>query len=230
MFATIMYFMIGLADRVDVVNFFIYLSLLFIYALLMIQHLAIFGAFASSGTLNALSAFLLLLLILFGGFIVSPATIPNYYIWIYWWNPFAWLYRALIVNEFYSGRWEDPEIILINTGFTDAAGNPYTTKWIKLAYAYLIPYTVVCLVLTAVILSFVRNEGGKAPESVPHAKGDGGTEEKKVIEIPFKPVTMSFRDICYDVSASTGKETLRLLENVNGVFRAGRMCALMGTR
>jgi ABC-type multidrug transport system ATPase subunit len=34
--------------------------------------------------------------------------------------------------------------------------------------------------------------------------------------------------VCYDVKASTSNEDLRLLHNINGFFKAGRMCALMG--
>ena len=49
------------------------------------------------------------------------------------------------------------------------------------------------------------------------------------IEIPFKPVTLTFTDVCYDVKASKGKDTLRLLNNANGIFGAGRMLALMGS-
>ena len=48
-------------------------------------------------------------------------------------------------------------------------------------------------------------------------------ETSNAVDIPFKPVTLTFTDICYDVTASTGKDKLRLLNNANGVFEAGRM-------
>jgi hypothetical protein len=86
MFATILYYMVGLADRESAANFFVYLSLLFVFALLMNQQLAVFASFASAGGLNAYGACIVLLLILFCGFIVVPDTIPMYYSWIYWWN------------------------------------------------------------------------------------------------------------------------------------------------
>jgi hypothetical protein len=72
MFATILYFMVGLADRDSASNFFTYLGLLFVFALLMNQQLAVFASFASAGELNAYSACVVLLLILFGGFIIVP--------------------------------------------------------------------------------------------------------------------------------------------------------------
>jgi len=74
MFATILYFMVGLAGRESASNFFIYLSLLWVFAILMSQQLAFFASFSSASSLQALSACLVLLLILFGGFIITPNT------------------------------------------------------------------------------------------------------------------------------------------------------------
>lgn len=79
--------MVGLAGRQSASNFFIYLFLLLVFAVLIIQQLAFFASFASSSSLNAYSACVVLLLILFGGFIIPPVAIPDYYTWLYWWNP-----------------------------------------------------------------------------------------------------------------------------------------------
>ena len=43
----------------------------------------------------------------------------------------------------------------------------------------------------------------------------------------FTPVNLSFHDMSYEVKASKGSGKLRLLRNVSGIFRSGRMCALM---
>ena len=144
--------------------------------------------------------------------------------------------------------------ILLNNGFVDRDGIPFGEEWVGLAYAYTIPYTLVCVVLTALGLTYVRSDGGGstgAPSSS-LAGGTGGGEStpvfqeeivdtnedveannnmngKQRIEIPFKPVTLSFCDICYNVTASTSKEPLQLLNNICGIFRPGRMCSLMGS-
>ena len=49
----------------------------------------------------------LIVLVLFSGFTVQPDVIPPYYIWIYWINIFAWVIRAVIVNEYQSGFYDD---------------------------------------------------------------------------------------------------------------------------
>jgi len=56
-----------------------------------------------------------------------------------------------------------------------------------------------------------------------------GAKNDNEISIPIKPVTLTFRDICYDVTASKGSSKIRLLDNVNGVFRPQKMTALMGS-
>jgi hypothetical protein len=50
--------------------------------------------------------------------------------------------------------------------------------------------------------------------------------EKESVNATFIPVTLAFKDLNYEVKASTGSEKLCLLSNVSGVFTAGRMCAL----
>jgi len=136
------------------------------------------------------------------------------------------------VNEFRSGRWNpDADVILSNSGMVGPDGTPFGQEWVRYAYAFGIPYSLLMTVLTALGLTFVRNEGTGVGDTSISDDSAGSDDEKpeKTIEIPFKPVSLSFRDICYDVTASTSKENLRLLTSVSGIFRAGRMCALMGT-
>lgn len=230
LFATILYFMIGLGGRESASNFFIYLALLFVFAVLMIQQLAVFASFASSGTLSAYCACVVLLLVLFGGFIIPPATIPGYFKWLYWWNPFAWVYRALVVNEFRSERWTNPDQILANAGFIGPDGFPFSEKWIAWAFVYMVPYCLLCCSLTALGLTFLRNEGGASPAEpeLAQLEEDEVTQQLSV-EIPFHSVTLSFKNISYDVEASTSNQMLTLLDNISGIFRPGRMCCLMGT-
>jgi len=254
-FGSIIYWMVGLAPSGQL--FFIYIAILFIFSLVMNQMLSIFAAVAKTKTVvQGAGSCVLLMLILTCGFIVTPDNIPVYYRWIYWWNPLAWAYRALLVNEFtYSGYNTIIEetgrsvgdTILLTTGFVDGDGNPFGQDWIAYAFAYMVPFWTVCTIISGLLLKFIRVEGisssmtsmddpaegsgrtnGHARDGEAHReteRTDGSTE----MTIPFKPVTLSFENICYDVTASKGKERLRLLNNVDGVFEAGKMVALMGS-
>lgn len=96
--------------------------------------------------------------------------------------------------------------------------------WIGYTFAFLIPYTFLFGAFTWLSLKYVRIE----PERQ-HAKKVtiGKVTESHEFSIPFTPVDLSFDNLVYEVDASTSKEKLRLLNEVSGVFKAGRMCALM---
>jgi ABC-2 type transporter len=218
--------MIGLADRSEPKNFFVYLSIVVTFAILMSAQLAFFASFASAGQLQVYSSCILLAMMLFGGFIIPPNVIPQYFLWVYWWNPFAWAYRGLIVNEFRSLRWNNPDQILIDAGFANGNGRPYGQHWIGWSFAFMIPYFILCCFLSIVSLTYARSKERVASESNGGATKSTDGEGHKV-EIPFKPATLSFTNLCYTVKSSTSNEQLTLLHQVNGMFRPGQMCALM---
>ena len=225
LFGSILYFMVGLAGRESVSNYVTFLSILIMFSLVMQQQLAVFAAVCSPSGLQVFSSIILLFLILFGGFIVSPEAIPHYWSWVYWWNPFAWAYRALVINEFRSRRWTDPDATLERLGFARESEQ----FWVGFAFVYLGFYFSLSCLLTVLGLTYVRQGGKGRPESEPRNGISPSSSSQSRVSIPFQPVELTFKDICYDVSSSTGKGTLRLLNNVNGIFKAGRMCALMGS-
>jgi ABC-type multidrug transport system ATPase subunit len=226
--------MIGLGGRNVVGNFTTYASILFCFAMLMNQQMAVFASFATESQLQVFGACTLFFAILFSGFIIPLNTIPVYYEWIFWWNPFAWAYNAMVMNEVYSGRWENPEALLRANGFVYANGEVFTREWIGWSITYMVIYFLVCCVLTALGLTY----GGRSSGVARPVKKPIDDDEDEVVQdpnssgrlnIPFTPLTLAFQDLCYEVKASTSNERLMLLKNVNGVFRPGRMCALMGT-
>jgi hypothetical protein len=69
---------------------------------------------------------------------VLPRFLCSYWIWAYWINMFAWVLRALVVNEYTTSKYGEVqpngltlgENILIRFGFFDGNGNAYTSEWI----------------------------------------------------------------------------------------------------
>jgi hypothetical protein len=55
---------------------------------------------------NAVSGFMLLMLIINSGFIIARGSLPPWTIYFYWVSPFAYSIRALVINEFTSPRWQ----------------------------------------------------------------------------------------------------------------------------
>jgi hypothetical protein len=229
-FGTILYFMVGLTTTAE--NYFIFMAIISLFSILINELLFIFATIApTKASVQVICACLVFFFILFSGFIIAPEIIPDFYIWVYWWNPMAWAYRALMVNEYRSAEYstaQGDEILSI-VGFVDSSGKPFTQEWVWYAFLYLGLHTVLCIILSALGLKYAR----PAPELNNSEEPSGDFIDDEVanqsVRIDFKPVALSFEDICYDVKASTGNEDLRLLTNVNGAFKAGRMCALMGT-
>eukprot|EP01082_Thalassiosira_pseudonana_P014895 g13469.t1 g13469 contig8:742113-747102(+) len=234
LFGTLVYWLVGFTATAS--GFFLYLLLFFSFNFTMGQLFGLLAAVAPSKTVvQAGGAVILLLNTLFCGYIVSPTVIPDYYIWIYWMMPLAWVYRALLLNEYTSddeqyadGKGEE---ILRSFGFL-YKGEPFAPEWIWYSFAYLIPFLCLCMIASAMGLRYFRIEPKqKGQPDVPKPINPQEEEDNmkaSIHDTPFVPVDLSFDNLCYDVKASTGGETLRLLNNVSGVFSGGRMCALMG--
>lgn len=232
LFGVFVYWMVGFLPTAA--NFIIYLLLFFLFTFAMGQTFGLLAAIAPTKTIvQAGGSVVLLLNVLFCGYIVSPNVIPIYWNWMYWITPLGWIYRSLLLNEFDSQP--DGDQVMASYGFLLSDGTPFGGEWIGYGFAFIIPYTLVCLLASAYCLHRFRLE--------PKQRGASDiAEEKKEVEddeVPetesniftdasFIPVDLSFVDLCYDVKASQGSEKLRLLNNVSGVFSSGRLCALMG--
>jgi len=234
-FGVILYYMIGLAP--EAAYFFTFMGVIFVFSILITELLFIFSTFAVTKALvQVASACLVFFFMLFCGFIIAPNTIPNYYEWIYWYNPVAWALRAVVVNEFTSTKYSEEEglEILSFLGFVDPQGQPFSREWILWDIVYMLGSICLSLLVSGLVLHFLRVVGESPPSFEAVEKADHEMREQPEcdshphVNIPFKPITLSFENICYDVKASTGDDELRLLHNINGYFKAGRMCALMG--
>jgi hypothetical protein len=165
----------------------------------------------------------MLLQLLFSGYIVFPDAIPPYYDWIYYLNPMAWTFQGLVLNEFLSDKYGDGEIILRTRGFHDKKA------WIGWAFLFLTGLSVVATVAMSYALKTVRFEATKPKGSASNEMHAEDSEyDWKSFSLPFTPVDLTFENIEYEVVASKGKETIKILKGISGCFRAGRLCALMG--
>ena len=222
-----LYWMVGLDPSAG--SFFLYLLLLIWYTTGIKM---MFGIIAQllpkKANVQGIGTFVVLLATLFGGFIVYPDAIPPYYIWIYWMNPMAWCLQGLASIEFTSSKYNN--IGFPSASFLTTLGFQTGREWIGYSFVYMIPYTFICTFILAIVLKYVRIE----PEQK-HVKKKGiaiGEIVEKTeddFNLPFTPVDLTFENLVYEVPASTGDETLRLLNEVSGALMAGRMCALMGS-
>jgi ABC-type lipoprotein export system ATPase subunit len=209
------------------------MAIIITFSVLMNEFLFVFSTISKTkANVQVISACVVLLFILFCGFIIPPNVIPDYFVWIYWYNPLAWAYRALLVNEYRSPLYSEDEAddILSFIGMVDINGKPMEQEWVLYCFVYMLLHIFLSILMSAIGLSKVRvtgSDSGAVQSLIPIAN-IGGVSPASSLQLSFKPVSLTFENICYDVTTSTGKEEIRLLHNVNGVFRSGRMTALMG--
>jgi hypothetical protein len=161
----------------------------------------------------------------------------SYYIWIYWINYFAWLLRALVVNEFATGAYDEEiapgagvtvgEATLIRFGFT-LNDEPFTREWVWYGLLAAIGSSLAAMIATVFFLNNVRFVTGK---SLVTDQGDDEILEipdEERVEIPFTKVNLTFKNIHYTVKSSISDEKLELLKGIDGIVESGKMTALMG--
>jgi len=221
------YFFLGLDLHFE--SFILYLVMVLVFmtfANIFFQLLAM--SLPTSQQVQAVSNFVLLVMGLFGGFIIYPVTIPFYLKWLYWINPLAWVYQGFLSIEFTSTKYDDtstcqnPDKFLTNRGFNTGR------DWIGWSFIIIFSWTALTTIVLSIVSKYVRFQeikSNKKKLSEESNKEGHGTQ----IDVPFTKINLTFENICYDVQASTGDDTLRLLNNVSGAMVAGRMCALMGS-
>ena len=205
---------------------------------------------------QGVGTFIYLLCALTSGFVIYPLAIPSYLHWLFWINPsewqraivalkvvivfivlvffslVAWAQQGMATNQFKSSKFSGY--------YCDIGGGTYSLAEISLnargwssnmslwePFAFLVPFTLVFGVFTWLALKLIRIEPDR--QHVKKTVNIGSIKETEELSIPFTPADISFENLVYEVTASTASDTLRLLNEVSGVFRAGRMCALMGS-
>ena len=145
-----------------------------------------------------------------------------------------WAMQAMASNQYLSSKYEGFNCLVAgeDTNLGKVQLDVYGwhsdgREWIGYAIAILLGFISFFGIITWLALEYVRIE----PERPDLKKGVniGETQQTSEFSIPFVPVDLSFDKLVYEVTASTSKDKLRLLNEVSGVFQAGRMCALMGS-
>jgi ABC-type multidrug transport system ATPase subunit len=223
-----LYWMVGLDP--SAASFFLYLLLLIAYTTGLKMMFSILAqTLPKKANVQSVGTFFVLIFALFGGFIVFPDSIPTFYRWLYWINPFAWALQGLASIEFTSSKYDGLGVWKLT--LLGSRGFQTERAFIGYSFAYLIPFTLLSTMVLGFVLKKVRIEPVRASSKKIKQVAIGDLPEKSEHEmnLPFTPVDLTFDKLVYEVLASTGGDKIRLLNEVSGAFKAGRMCALMGS-
>ncbi|EEY64498.1 ATP-binding Cassette (ABC) Superfamily [Phytophthora infestans T30-4] len=239
-FGSIVYWVCGFAS--DFKLFIIFELVLFLSNLaIRMWFFFLAGALPDANVVMPVGMSSILVFIIFAGFIVTKAQIPDYLIWAHWISPIAWALKALAINQYRSDDFDvcvygDVDYCTKYNGMTmgeyylDLFGMETEKKFIAYAFVYLIAVYVFFMFLSYLAMEFIRYE---TPENVDVSVKSIEDESSYVLaETPkgktgnalidllvaareqnFVPVTVAFQDLHYFVpNPKNPKEQLELLK------------------
>ncbi|KAK3441449.1 hypothetical protein EUGRSUZ_B01809 [Eucalyptus grandis] len=208
------YYVIGYSPEVG--RFFRQLLLLFsvhLSSISLFRFLAsIFQTVVAS---TAAGSVALLILMLFGGFIIPKPSMPAWLKWGFWVSPLTYGEIGLSVNEFDAPRWQ--EILSSNTTVGSATlesrGLNFDGYFFWVSIGALLGFTLLFNIGFTLALSFL----------------------KRRMVLPFTPLMLMFNNVQYYIDTPVGmrergfaQKRLQLLSDITGAFRPGILTALMG--
>ncbi|KAJ2356592.1 ATP-binding cassette transporter snq2, partial [Coemansia sp. RSA 2611] len=129
LFSCILYFATGLERTAA--QFFVFMLYLFLGCLCLTAFFRLIGNISPNVDIaHTLSGVSLLFMILYVGYLIPPQSMHGYFKWIYWINPLAYGFKALMSNEFRNLELQCTGLNLIPSGpqYTDIANQVCTLQ------------------------------------------------------------------------------------------------------
>ncbi|CAI0410721.1 unnamed protein product [Linum tenue] len=184
--------------------------------------------------------FMLLVIFVFGGFIIAKDDIQPWLIWGYYISPMMYAQNAIMINEFLDERPNPDSRITeatVGKALLKMRGMFVENKWYWISIGALIGFTIIyntCFILALTYLDC------KQPISF-HSDNNcyficpNEESRRRGMVLPFKPLSLAFKNVNYYVdmpaemkSQGVEEERLQLLHDVSGAFRPGILTALVG--
>ncbi|KHN03241.1 Pleiotropic drug resistance protein 3 [Glycine soja] len=200
----------------------------------------------------------ILVVLLFGGFIIPKPYMPSWLQWGFWVSPLTYGEIGLTVNEFLAPRWEKV-IITLGQQVLESRGLNFDGYFYWISIAALIGFTVLFNVGFTLMLTFlnsparsrtlISSEKHSELQGQQESYGSVGADKKHVgsmvgstvqtrkggLVLPFQPLAVAFHDVQYYVDSPLEmrnrgftEKRLQLLSDITGSLRPGILTALMG--
>ncbi|KAL0874148.1 hypothetical protein Bca101_023853 [Brassica carinata] len=193
---------------------------------------AVAAIFRDSVVATTMGNIFIMLLSLFGGFIVRKPSMPAWLQWGFWLSPFSYAEIGLTANEFFAPRWSKTtsENRALGEQVLDARGLNFGDQSYWTAFGALVGFTLFFNTVFALALTFLKTS--QRSRAIVSRDQKNNTICSKLASqskhaLPFKPLTFTFQDVRYFIDTPQGKK-LQLLSDVTGAFKPGVLTALMG--
>ncbi|KAK4836183.1 hypothetical protein QYF36_019619 [Acer negundo] len=195
----------------------------------------------------AAGSFAILLVLLFGGFMITHPSMPVWMKWGFWLSPLTYGEIGLSVNEFLAPRWQKTlsTNITIGKATLESRGLNYDEYHFWISLGALFGFALAFNIGFTLALSFLKSPGSSRAmisyETFSKIQGSEDSHaEKKFTNkgrmvLPFEPLTVAFQDVQYYVDTPLEmrergftEKKLQLLSDITGTLRPGVLTALMG--
>ncbi|KAL3150185.1 hypothetical protein ABBQ32_000044 [Trebouxia sp. C0010 RCD-2024] len=199
----ITYFPVGLAG--DPGRFFMFMALLFLTHQIGITLFRVIATASRTIVVaNAGGMLLLLCVFLMNGFVIRREFIHPWVIWVYWANPLQYITKAILINEFTGGHWQNKAYpyggagLTLGDGILQSIGMPVNYWWCWLAIGVSIAYILLLNAVIVILLTILPAYGSNATHQMTEEAlavrqaalyGDAGTDESFRVDIPPKQPT-----------------------------------------
>ncbi|XP_078438732.1 pleiotropic drug resistance protein TUR2-like [Wolffia australiana] len=205
---------------------------------------------------DTLAAFVQLVFLVLGGFLITREKLKKFWIWGYWSSPMMYAETAISVNEFLGHSWSmvvDVTGQTLGEAFLRIRGIYVDKNWYWIGVGALIGYTLLFNVLFILFLEWLglgkaqatisedtlkKKEANKTTSNLEVVDGSNETKNgsrKKGMTLPFTPFWLTFNNVKYAVDMpqemkdrGLTEDRLLLLKGLSGAFRPGVLTALMG--
>ncbi len=167
LYITIVYWSAGLAEDFRGSRFLTFILISLMFSMTIGQLFRLIAALVPDmRRALPISGIIVVVMVLFSGFIQPKALISDGWIWFYWMNPVAWALKAVTLNEFSSSQYDfltcTNPTCSAKTRFGDYVleqyGNPTDPRYIWYSFAVLIGEYVFLFILTLLGLKYIRTE------------------------------------------------------------------------
>ncbi|KAK3145391.1 hypothetical protein QOZ80_3BG0252280 [Eleusine coracana subsp. coracana] len=198
---------------------------------------------------NTFGVFMLLIVFIFGGFVIRRNDIKPWWIWSYWASPMMYSQNAISINEFLASRWAIPnndttiEAPTVGKAILKSKGL-FTGEWgFWLSIGALIGFIILFNILYLLALTYLNPSVGSntlvsdEDKDNKNATTTSTTDrsDQPSVTLPFQPLSLCFNHVNYyvDMPAEMKEQgftesRLQLLSDISGAFRPGVLTALVG--
>ncbi|KAL8114978.1 hypothetical protein AgCh_021704 [Apium graveolens] len=193
----------------------------------------------------------ILVVLLFGGFIIPKSSMPLWLEWAFWLSPLSYGEIGLAINEFLAPRWQKLGSTDVPIGITtlESRSLNFDGHFFWISISVLSGFILFFNIGFIFALSFLNPPGSRAivssvklsqiQRSEEFSNTDFHVEEKcsnrgKAV-LPFEPTSLVFQDVQYYVDAPSemrergfSQKKLQILHDITGALRPGVLTALMG--